>query len=155
MTFNVGIDNATPVLVELTASVLADNTSLADLVEDINAKLKDTPFGAADAAPERLRHGQILGRQLRLGKARVKFEAASTVSRLEITRVGVNALALPTNSVATNFAGKLVADSIGNKLVLSVETPETSAVDHRLYRGRRRRRCGPRSNGRPLGRRQR
>ena len=123
VTFNVGINNATPVLVELTASALADNTSLADLVEDINAKLKDTPFGAADQHLSDFVTAKSSGASFELGKARVKFEAASTVTRLEITPVGVNALALstlPTSSVATSFAGQLVADSIGNKLVLSV-----------------------------------
>ena len=123
MTFNVRINNATPVLVELTASALADNTSLADLVEDINAKLKDTPFGAADQHLSDFVTAKSSGASFELGKARIKFEGdASTVTRLEITPLAVNALALslPTSSVATNFTGQLVADSTGNKLVLSV-----------------------------------
>ena len=55
---------------------------------------------------------------------RIKFEGdTEAVESLEITALANNALALPTSSVATNFNGKLVADSTGNKLVLSVADP--------------------------------
>ncbi|CAM5793933.1 LEPR-XLL domain-containing protein [Rhizobacter fulvus] len=109
-------------LVSVTVANLAGNTSLSDLVEDINAALKAANLDAFVSA-------KSSGTSSEAGKARVKFVAdAGTVLRLEITALAGNGLQLPVgSSVATNFAGKLVAGSQGNKLLLTAADPALTA----------------------------
>ncbi len=90
----------------------ATDDQASDLVEDINAAL-------AAAGLSDLVDAKSSGTSSQLGQARVKFEAAAGVGSLEITAAPGNVLGLAPSTTATKFAGKLIADSAGNKLVLS------------------------------------
>jgi Ca2+-binding RTX toxin-like protein len=109
--FSVKIDSGA--FVPVTVTGLADNETLADLVEDINAALETAGLDGSVRA-------KSSGTDSNPGNARVKFEALEGVSRLEITAAAGNALQLPTAASATRFADEIVADSSGNRLVLSV-----------------------------------
>ncbi|WP_283806368.1 LEPR-XLL domain-containing protein [Bradyrhizobium sp. cf659] len=113
ISFDVAVNGAAPKTVTLGASALTGNANLSDLVEDINAALEAAGLGGVVTA-------KSSGSDSALGHARVKFEGdPATVLQLQITASAGNGLALPTSATATNFSGQLVADSAGNKLVLS------------------------------------
>ena len=128
VTFSVVINGGLSADVTLLAADMAANTTVSDLVEDINDALSDAGLSASVTA-------KSSGTNSLSGNARIKFEGntdplnAGFVSELEITAVSGNALNLPTSAVATSFAGHLVANSMGNKLVLSVmkDNPETTS----------------------------
>jgi Ca2+-binding RTX toxin-like protein/outer membrane protein OmpA-like peptidoglycan-associated protein len=115
--------------VTLLAIDTADNTTLDNLVSDLNKALR-TAFhddGWLTLA-DQLVVAKSSGQTSALGEARIKLEgiASKTVNgvtiRVDKFRVDAsptNELGLPDDYTATNFAGRIKAESIGNKLVFS------------------------------------
>jgi len=120
VTFSIKINDGSPVAVTALATDMAGNTSLSDLIADVNKALTTSGLaGLVTAKPS--------GTGSFLGQARIKFEgSADSVNKLELIVPGSNALAL-TSAVATNFSGRLQADSTGNKLILSAVDSSISA----------------------------
>ena len=111
--FKVGLNGGPLTDVTVAAALLSGNLTLSDLVKDLNDALSAVGLGKHVVA-------KPSGTSSSLGQARVKFDAkADSVTRLEITALSGNSLGLPTSKVATSLANRLVADSAGNKLVVS------------------------------------
>ncbi len=114
-----------PITVRLLASDTTDNTTLDNLVSDLNKAIR-TAFGWATQA-DQLVVAKSSGQTSALGDARIKLEGVSKTVNSVTTRVDkfrvqaepTNELGLPQDYTATNFAGRIKAELIGNKLVFS------------------------------------
>jgi Ca2+-binding RTX toxin-like protein/outer membrane protein OmpA-like peptidoglycan-associated protein len=111
--------------VTLLASDTTGNTTLDNLVSDLNKALR-TAFGWATQA-DQLVVAKSSGQTSALGEARIKLEGVSSktgevttrVDKIRVQATATNELGLPADYTATNFAGRIRAESIGNKLVFS------------------------------------
>src|SRR5262249_18483929 len=112
----------TPHDVTLLAADTTNNTTLDNLVGDLNAAIRSA-FGWATQS-DQLVVAKSSGRTSALGDARIKLEGVSKtgqrVDKIEIQASATNELGLPASASATNFSGRIKAESIGNKLVFSV-----------------------------------
>ncbi len=100
------------------------NTTLDNLVSDLNKAIR-AAFGWTTQTA--LVVAKSSGQTSALGEARIKLEGVSKTVNSVTTRVdkfrvqasAPNELGLPEDYTATNFAGRIKAESIGNKLVFS------------------------------------
>jgi hypothetical protein len=105
----------------------ADNKTLDNLVSDINAAIRTAflSFGWVNES-DQLIVAKSSGRTSALGDARIKLEGVSKtgqrVDKISVQADATNALGLPEDASAasaTNFSGRIKAESTGNKLVFS------------------------------------
>src|SRR5262249_55489411 len=109
--------------VTVPAAALANNVSVSDLVQDVNDALGNATGSGGTVDLRGLVTAKPAVVDAATGAARVTFEGnRQSALKVERTVPAGNALGLLASVSATSLAGRMEAQSAGNKLILSAVT---------------------------------